>query len=94
MNGYWYGTYSGSNTGTIVVELDERGDHFEGCAYAYDNNHAMPNTFALIVTPTKEAKQKFTAPLLPLHPETAGTNELEPDRGSISRRSCSNPSRD
>jgi hypothetical protein len=29
MKGNWYGRYDGSNTGQMVVELDDRGDHFE-----------------------------------------------------------------
>ena len=38
MNGYWYGIYTGSNSGQIVVEVDDMGDHFYGSAYVYDNN--------------------------------------------------------
>jgi len=36
MNGTWQGTFSSTNTGEIVVEIDDVGDHFRGCAYAYD----------------------------------------------------------
>jgi len=70
MNGWWYGTYAGTNSGQMVVELDDMGDHFAGCAYAYDNNNALPRTFAVIETPNKANRLQFKAPLLPLHPDT------------------------
>ena len=53
MNGYWYGIYTGSNSGQIVVEVDDMGDHFYGSAYVYDNNPLMPSTWAEIKTPNK-----------------------------------------
>jgi putative ABC transport system substrate-binding protein len=48
MNGTWQGTFSGTNTGEIVVEIDDVGDHFRGCAYAYDKDAALPSTFAVV----------------------------------------------
>jgi hypothetical protein len=39
MNGYWVGPYSGSNVGRLVLEVDDMGNHFEGCAYVYDRRH-------------------------------------------------------
>jgi hypothetical protein len=70
MNGTWHGTYSGTNTGQIVVEIDDVGDHFRGCAYAYDNNPALPRTFAVVNAADKSNKFKFKAALAPLHPQT------------------------
>jgi len=70
MNGYWYGTHTGSNSGQIVVELDDMGDHFDGCAYVYDDNTSLPSTFAIIKTADKANRIQFTAQLLPLHPDT------------------------
>jgi hypothetical protein len=72
MNGTWQGAYSGTNTGQIVVEVDDIGDHFRGCAYAYDSNKDLPSTFAIINTADKSNKSKFKAPLFPLHPQTGG----------------------
>lgn len=71
MNGNWYGPYAGTNSGQIVVEIDDRGDHFEGCAYAYDSNWILPSTFAVIKTLDKKDQIKFEAPLFPLDPQTA-----------------------
>lgn len=70
MNGVWHGSYKGSNSGEIVLEIDDLGDHFEGCAYAYDSNPTLPNTFAYIRTSNKETTSQFSAPLLPLDPRT------------------------
>jgi FRG domain len=70
MNGSWYGPYSGSNSGTIVIEIDDREGRFEGCAYAYNSNASLPATFALIQSPNKERRFQCKAPLLPLDPKT------------------------
>jgi hypothetical protein len=70
MNGTWRGAYSGRNTGEIVVEIDDVGDHFRGCVYAYDSNAALPSTFAAVNTADKSNKFKFKTPLVPLHPQT------------------------
>ena len=68
MNGYWYGSYDGTNRGQMVVELDDSGDHFSGCAYLYDDDPSKPGTFAGIRTPNKERSQRLDVVLLPLHP--------------------------
>jgi hypothetical protein len=70
MNGYWVGCYTGSNSGRVAIELDDRGTHFEGYAYAYDGNANLPSTFAVIKTPDKSYQSRFSAPLFPLHPQT------------------------
>jgi FRG domain len=77
MNGTWQGPYSGTNTGQIVVGIDDMGDHFRGCAYAYDNNKALPSTFAIISTANKGNKLNFKAPLFPLHPQTGEPTKWE-----------------
>jgi hypothetical protein len=71
MNGYWFGTYSGSNSGEIVVEVDDMGSYFEGCAYVYDAKLGWPSTFAALRTASKAAQFQIKAPLAPLHPDTA-----------------------
>jgi FRG domain len=70
MNGYWAGPYAGSNVGRLVLEVDDMGNHFEGCAYAYDSNVSLPSTFALIKTSDKANRLQLRAPLFPLHPHT------------------------
>jgi len=75
MNGTWQGKYSGDNTGRITVEIDDMGDHFNGCAYAYDSDLKLPSTFAVVKTLNKDRKSKFTAPLFPLDPRTREPTE-------------------
>lgn len=70
MQGTWQGAYSGTNTGQIVVEIDDMGDHFHGCVYAYDNNAALPRAFAIFNTADKSNKFKLKVQLAPLHPQT------------------------
>jgi hypothetical protein len=70
MNGYWEGSYTGSNHGSIVVAMDDRGDHYAGFAYSYDNNPDLPSTCALIRTPDKGNNLRFTTTLKPLDPTT------------------------
>lgn len=75
MNGTWQGQYTGTNSGQIVVELDDMGDHFAGFAYAYDHNTGLPSTFAVVKTPDKKRRSKFNAPLAPLDPRTGEPTE-------------------
>ena len=77
MNGYWVGDYSGTNHGRMVAEIDDRGDHFEGCIYAYESNASLPSTFALIKTINKANHLQFKSPLLPLHPQTGEPTEWQ-----------------
>jgi FRG domain len=44
LNGQWIASYSGSNSGLVVVDVDEVGDHFEGRACAWDANPALPSS--------------------------------------------------
>jgi hypothetical protein len=74
------GKYTGTNSGQIVVELDDMGDHFRGCVYAYDDNTGLPSTFAAIKTPYKKSKLKFNAPLAPLEPRTGEPTEWKTSR--------------
>jgi FRG domain len=77
MNGYWSGRYTGTNSGQIVVEIDDRGTHFEGCAYAYNSNSSLPSTWAFIKTSNKQTPTKIKASLSPLHPQTGEPTEWQ-----------------
>jgi hypothetical protein len=77
MNGYWVGPYAGTNAGRMVVEIDDRGNHFEGCAYAYDSNTSLPRTFVIIKTTGKPNRAQFKAPLFPIHPQTGEPTEWQ-----------------
>jgi hypothetical protein len=43
MNGQWIGLYGGTNTGRLIVELDDIGRHYEGYAYAHDDIPSLPS---------------------------------------------------
>ena len=53
LSGQWITRYDGNNTGTLVIDLDDVGDHYEGVACAWDANPDHPNSWSRIVTPSK-----------------------------------------
>jgi len=70
MNGQWLGRYSGSNSGTLFINLDDMGTHYAGNVFAYDDNAAMPHTYAYIRTPDKRSSCHLCLDLSPVHPNT------------------------
>ena len=70
MNGQWAGRYSGSTTGLLVIDLDDMGTHYEGRAYAYEDNHSLPRTFVIIRTSNKESAFQLTLETHPIDPRT------------------------
>jgi len=65
MNGQWIGTYEGSTTGTIVVNIDERSSHYQGVAYLLESDAALPSSAAFFTTKNKEQTFAFrTDPIL------------------------------
>jgi hypothetical protein len=71
MNGQWLGRYSGSNSGRLVIDFDDVGTHYEGRAFAYDDNYpSLPATFAFIKTPSKASTFELCLDLLPVNPRT------------------------
>lgn len=65
MNGQWMGRYSGTNAGAAMVDLDDKGSHYEGAALLDDDNKALPATLALIRTPDKSTAFKLELGILP-----------------------------
>ena len=51
MNGQWIGSYSGTNTGLVVADFDDVGNHYAGVVFAYDNNIGTPRTVAQVKIP-------------------------------------------
>jgi hypothetical protein len=70
MNGQWLGTYSGTNSGVLVIDIDDQGSHYEGHAYAFDEQENLSATIASIVTPDKSSSQTLRVPLHALSKET------------------------
>ena len=70
MNGQWLGRYTGTNSGTLVIELDDIGTHYEGQVFAWDDNHAQPSAWASVKTTGKEAAVHLRVQLSPIDPRT------------------------
>jgi hypothetical protein len=70
MNGQWLGRYNGTNSGTIMVNIDDLGSFFRGVAYLRDSNQKFPAIGAGFSTKNKDAHFEFsTQNLWPLHPK-------------------------
>jgi hypothetical protein len=70
MNGQWIGPYTGSNSGLLVVDLDDMGTHYEGRAFAWEANSSMPSTSVSIKTQNKAASCDLYLDLSPVNPRT------------------------
>ncbi len=70
MKGQWIGRYTGSNNGQLIIELDDMQTHYEGVAFAYDDNSALPSTFVAIKTPDMGSTFQLCLDLLPVNPRT------------------------
>ena len=71
MKGQWIGTYQGSNSGLIIVNIDECPSHYEGVAYLNEANNTLPSTAAFFRTQNKDSVFSFhTNWLSPINPKT------------------------
>lgn len=59
LRGQWIARYSGSNTGTVVLDLDELDDGYAGTAIAWDDKPDHPNSIVKIRTSSKSDNQHF-----------------------------------
>jgi len=70
MNGQWIGNYTGTNSGLLVIDLDDFGTHYEGIACAYDDDPSLPGTVVYIKTADKQDSFQARLELLPIDPHT------------------------
>jgi len=75
MNGQWISPYTGTNSGQLVVDLDDRGTHYEGIACAYDDDRSLPDTFVHVKTADKQPVFQDHLLVFPLDPRTGEPNE-------------------
>jgi hypothetical protein len=69
VNGQWVGRYSGTSSGVIVVNIDERHAHYQGVAYLNEDNKALPSVAAFFRTKDKSQQFDFrTDVILPINP--------------------------
>jgi len=67
MNGQWIGGYVGTNQGSLVLDLDEVGDRYEGSALALESNPSLPPTLAVLLNVPKGQKSfHLRTPLMPI----------------------------
>jgi hypothetical protein len=71
MNGQWIGRYTGTNSGEIILNADDRGSCFRGVAYLNDSEPNLPWIGAGLWTRNKDSDFAFsTDDLWPIHPKT------------------------
>jgi hypothetical protein len=71
MNGQWIGEYAGTGNGRLMINVDDRGSHFEGVAYLRPQDKDVPWTGAGFETVNKDREFRFdTRNLWPIHPQT------------------------
>jgi len=78
LNGQWLGTYTGSSTGSILVNIDERLEQYQGTAVLIEDDKALPHSLVSFQTANKEARFEFRAsPILALDQMTGKGLTLE-----------------
>jgi len=70
MKGQWLGSYTGSEEGKVMVNIDEVGDRFEGVAYLIPSTNDIPASVTYFTTSNKDAEQTVTAYIFPVDPRT------------------------
>jgi FRG domain len=70
MNGQWVGRYTGTNSGLLVIDLDDIGTHYEGIACAYDDDTSLPSTCVFIKTTDKSNPFNGRVDLLLIDPRS------------------------
>jgi hypothetical protein len=72
VNGQWMGDYTGTTTGRIILNIDERPTFYQGTAYLVPSDTSLPAAAAFFRTPDKNiANFKFqTDAILAIDPDT------------------------
>ncbi len=81
MNGQWIGVYSGTNTGVMIVDIDELARTFRGVAYLNEHGNTLPRTAAIFETTSKLSNQTIEAEVVPIHPNTLMIDTWERVKG-------------
>lgn len=81
MKGQWIGRATGDNEGQIILNADNRHDHYSGVAFFLPDNSQLPATAASIRTESKKRHFKFKSYLAAIDPTTG----LAGDWGNIQK---------
>jgi hypothetical protein len=71
ISGQWLGRYGGTSSGTLLIDLDDMGAHFEGRVCAYEDNTALPSILMSIKTTEIAASFCVRLKLFPIDPRTS-----------------------
>lgn len=77
MQGQWLGSLDGLVSGTVMVDLEDRGDRFTGVAFFTPAQAGVPSTIAFIDTKAKADKYEFDAAIRPVDNKRKEPMELE-----------------
>ena len=107
LSGQWVGKYSGSNSGTLVIDIDDASDYYEGTACVWDDNAQLPSSLERFKTSSKANSHKLdnlpnvqmnAGGYYPQQLATKGSSfpttvnvEVEPSKGQICRSSWATP---
>ncbi|CAL77402.1 hypothetical protein BRADO3625 [Bradyrhizobium sp. ORS 278] len=63
MRGQWFGSFKGDNEGTVTIELDDLGDHYDGMAYVFSRAPGVPGVAGRIRTKDKSRSFALQIPI-------------------------------
>ena len=75
MNGQWIGSYAGTNSGQIIIDLEKQNDHFDGYAYLMDHRPGLPVSFALLRTTDKSFPAQLNVIVSPVNPASGNPTD-------------------
>lgn len=70
MQGQWIGRTTGDQEGEIILNVDDRGDHFSGVAYTLPDDASRPSSASFFKTEDKGSDFRFTAKVKPINRST------------------------
>jgi hypothetical protein len=78
MKGQWLGDYTGTNAGTIMVNVDEFPSYFQGVAYLRESNLLLPGSAVAFRTKNKSATCEIqVSAIFPIDPKTGIVSNWE-----------------
>ena len=66
MKGQWKGKFEGTNSGSVILDMDERQNSFEGVAFLTENSPDLPNYLVEIEAPKGEREFNTNVRVLPV----------------------------
>lgn len=70
MKGQWIGRTSGGQVGLVILNVDDRGDHFSGNAFTFPDDKSFLPSGISFDTKSKGKDFNFISSIIPINPET------------------------